>query len=1199
MTDSVLNTALGTWRRSLSGSRLQLRALGERVRNLWPGRSEAAFDDPPAGAAHWFREHPRWRIALIAGGAAAVVLLLGCGLLAWRLASGPVALDLITPWLTAALEERLGAQHKVQVGGTQLERSEDGRTAVRLRDIVVRDRHNVVVASAPKAEVGITGSSLFMGRIRVERLSLIGAEMAMRIEPDGQLSVFAGGAPIAASMPAPGAPASSPATVAGATVPAAPLAEVPGKAGEVNLLGAAVGWLQRLDEVGFDGQDLIEIGLKSGSIAIDDRRTGRQVSFDNINLSLARLKEGGAALALSSTGSDGPWSLNATVIPRPNGARAVEAVLRDLSPKDVLLAFRLDHPDFQADVPISAAFRAELAADGTPQSVDGRIVVGAGNIGNPNDPALRLLIDEAQAEVRWDKTARAFMVPIEVQSGPNHTALLATFHAPREEGGPWAFAVARGVVTLATAERRREPPLVLDRLNIRGTLDFKRRRIDVAQADVSGASGGIALSGSFDLGSTDPRLMVGIAADRVGLPTMKRIWPFFITADLRAWVLDHVLAGSVDRVVLATNSPLSHLQPMGPLLTDDELSMDVTGRGAAVRVLAGLPVVRDVDVTVKVVGQKAVIEFSRGTIDLSSGRKLTISAGTFEAVKTQQGQPPFARIKFRVEGPADGVAELLAAEPLKDAADIALDPATMRGNLAAHVTLAFRLKAQVKQADIAYAVDADLTSFTAEKLVRGQKVEAAALRISATQEAMLVKGDVKIAGTPANVEMRKARDQAEADIRVAMVVDDAARGRLGVDLGQAVTGSIAVKASGRFNLNEREGRLLVEADLAQARISDLIPGWVKPSGKAARASFALVNKGQGVRLEDVVVEGAGASVKGSLELDGNGDIVQAAFPTFAGSDGDRASLRAERGPDGTLKVFIRGDLYDGRAFMKTALAGKKPEQRSSKSMDIDLDIKLGAITGHHGEVLRSLELRMARRAGQVRSFSLSGKVGQDAQIAGDLRARGGGRHVIYVESNDAGALLRLADVYPRAYGGAISIAMDPPTPDNAPQDGLMNIRDFVVRGESALDRVASTQTVGDGSERAYAGSGGVQFSRMRVEFTKSPGKFSIHDGVVWGSSVGATVEGTLDYFRDEVRLRGTFVPAYGLNNMFNRLPIVGLFLGGSNEGILGITYQVVGPTTAPMLQVNPMSAVAPGFLRKLFEFRGQETERASRAPETR
>jgi hypothetical protein len=66
-----------------------------------------------------------------------------------------------------------------------------------------------------------------------------------------------------------------------------------------------------------------------------------------------------------------------------------------------------------------------------------------------------------------------------------------------------------------------------------------------------------------------------------------------------------------------------------------------------------------------------------------------------------------------------------------------------------------------------------------------------------------------------------------------------------------------------------------------------------------------------------------------------------------------------------------------------------------------------------------------------------------------------------------------------------------------------------------------------------------------------------------------------------VHLRGTFVPFYGLNNMFGQIPIVGLFLGGgSNEGLLGITYEATGPPSAPRISVNPVTAIAPGLLRK-------------------
>jgi hypothetical protein len=153
----------------------------------------------------------------------------------------------------------------------------------------------------------------------------------------------------------------------------------------------------------------------------------------------------------------------------------------------------------------------------------------------------------------------------------------------------------------------------------------------------------------------------------------------------------------------------------------------------------------------------------------------------------------------------------------------------------------------------------------------------------------------------------------------------------------------------------------------------------------------------------------------------------------------------------------------------------------------------------------------------------------------------------------------------------------------------LNVRDFVVRGEPALERMAAAEPMNDARVPV---THGVAFSRFRVDFTRAPGKLTLRDGVVWGPTIGATMEGQLDYGRDDVRVRGTFIPAYGLNNMFGRLPFVGPLLGGQNEGLLGVTYEVVGSPHAPTLRVNPMSAVAPGFLRKLFEFRGAPAETA-------
>src|ERR1700709_1815686 len=97
-----------------------------------------------------------------------------------------------TPGLAAAIEENIGHGNTVEVGGTQIERAGRIRIAVRIRDVIVRDRERAIVASAPKAEVRLSGSALLTGRLRAESLNLVGAELAVRITPDGYVTVSTG-----------------------------------------------------------------------------------------------------------------------------------------------------------------------------------------------------------------------------------------------------------------------------------------------------------------------------------------------------------------------------------------------------------------------------------------------------------------------------------------------------------------------------------------------------------------------------------------------------------------------------------------------------------------------------------------------------------------------------------------------------------------------------------------------------------------------------------------------------------------------------------------------------------------------------------------------------------------------------------------------------------------------------------------------
>ena len=169
-------------------------AAGYRARRLL-SRSNSGFHrlgDRFAALGRWVTGE-RWvRRLAIAVAALMVIFAASFGALWLRLGAGPINLEMATPWLAAAIEDNIGNGNTVEVGGTQIERAGRIRIAVRIRDIIVRDRDHAIVASAPKAEVRLSGTALLMGRLRAESLNLVDAELSVRITPDGYVTVSTG-----------------------------------------------------------------------------------------------------------------------------------------------------------------------------------------------------------------------------------------------------------------------------------------------------------------------------------------------------------------------------------------------------------------------------------------------------------------------------------------------------------------------------------------------------------------------------------------------------------------------------------------------------------------------------------------------------------------------------------------------------------------------------------------------------------------------------------------------------------------------------------------------------------------------------------------------------------------------------------------------------------------------------------------------
>jgi hypothetical protein len=265
-----------------------------------------------------------------------------------------------------------------------------------------------------------------------------------------------------------------------------------------------------------------------------------------------------------------------------------------------------------------------------------------------------------------------------------------------------------------------------------------------------------------------------------------------------------------------------------------------------------------------------------------------------------------------------------------------------------------------------------------------------------------------------------------------------------------------------------------------------------------------------------------------------------------------------------------------------------------RESNFDLDLALNILTGHNSEAITNATVKASVRKDAFRQLDMKGRLGATDLVARTV-PRTGGTPVIVMQSDDAGGVLRFLDIYRRMSGGSLTVQM---TTGDGPQSGNVTLRDFALRNEPALRRIIPTQTqVVAGRDEAgnvrpvQLDTNEVIFEKAKVDFTRTSGRLEFKDAAIWGRQVGFTLDGYLDYARDRTDISGTFVPAYGLNNAFAQVPLFGPLLGGGQyEGLFAVNFRISGRASAPVLAVNPLSAVAPGFLRKLFG--------AGAAPET-
>ena len=153
------------------------------------------------------------------------------------------------------------------------------------------------------------------------------------------------------------------------------------------------------------------------------------------------------------------------------------------------------------------------------------------------------------------------------------------------------------------------------------------------------------------------------------------------------------------------------------------------------------------------------------------------------------------------------------------------------------------------------------------------------------------------------------------------------------------------------------------------------------------------------------------------------------------------------------------------------------------------------------------------------------------------------------------------------------------------------MRDFRLLNETAL------QPVVDRARRRQRGAWRTAASARRqatcssrscgFPFQQEGWVITIADAALRGAALGATASGTINLPGGKMAISGTFIPAFGLNNIAGAHPDPRRDpRRRPQRGPLRHHLQAVRPARQPASStMNPISAIAPGIFRKIFEYR--------------
>lgn len=703
-----------------------------------------------------------------------------------------------------------------------------------------------------------------------------------------------------------------------------------------------------------------------------------------------------------------------------------------------------------------------------------------------------------------------------------------------------------------------------------GRLEHEPGRLTFDELSIDFDGPSVALEGIVEGDWQRPDIAADIALRGLPIDDLAIYWPRDAAVDARRWALDTLRDGTLETLdmrVEVSGDDRDLARPPADVVAG---RFDVSG--ATVRYRETLPPMHDVRASGRFDGAGATVAIHSGRAGPLDLRNMTMEI---------RPEPDAAGL-VRVEGTFSGeIGETLAmlARPPFDAAGLpSLDPAGVSGTLVGDLTLRVPLDEHALADEIGISVVAEFDDAAFDLGMAGHRgLHDGTGTLFLKRDGFELIGEASVDGVRGSVVWHEAfappPDLPRRRIDVSTVLDAAARDRLGVDTPW-LHGPIALRAQASA-VDGEPTAVDVEVDAVEAAVDLPVLPWLKSPGMPATARSALVLDADGV-----------AAVRGF-------EIVADAFAASGSatrSDGGPWTVRFDRFAAGATDVSASVvldetpeiEIHDGLLALREGGIGLEESGRGGAAQPFVLSANVDTLL--LGEKLRLGDgvVRLAWNGDTVDRADIDGRLASGASLT--LRLRSGaapGRSAVTAATDDAGQLLRALDVTPNMVGGRLT--MDGEIDHRAPSQplrGVLLIDDFRMVDAPVLTRLLSVVSI-TGALEMLAGEG-LAFERFRAPYAYENGRLTLDDALASALSLGLTMDGTIDFRRNEVDVRGNLVPFYALNTVVNAIPLVGeLLTGGEEEGVFAAPYRVTGSRTEPSVAVNPLAIAAPGIFRKL------------------